>query len=67
MTRSALAAALLAFAPCFLVGSLLRADREQQPEQTTDADFVWLSDLAEARELAAREKKPLLIAFRCVP
>ena len=29
--------------------------------------FPWLQDLDEARELAAAEKKPLLIVFRCEP
>jgi hypothetical protein len=29
--------------------------------------FPWLTDLGAARELAAREHKPLLIVFRCEP
>lgn len=34
----------------------------------TAADrYPWMSDLDEAREKAAREQKPLLIAFRCEP
>ena len=29
--------------------------------------FPWLTDLDEARELAAAERKPMLIVFRCEP
>ena len=29
--------------------------------------YPWLTDLAEARELAAAEEMPLLIVFRCEP
>lgn len=29
--------------------------------------FPWLTDLDEARQLAAAERKPMLIVFRCEP
>ncbi len=29
--------------------------------------FPWLSDLDQAREVAAQDNKPLLIVFRCEP
>jgi hypothetical protein len=32
-----------------------------------DNRFPWLTDLTEARELAAEQELPMLIVFRCEP
>lgn len=29
--------------------------------------YPWLGDLDQARAIAAEQRKPMLIAFRCVP
>ena len=39
----------------------------QARAQEEDDRFQWLTDLDEARELAAGESKPMLVVFRCEP
>ena len=48
------------FVPLLL--ALVVGSARSEPKAT-----VWQTDLAAARKQAARENKPLLVAFRCVP
>jgi hypothetical protein len=38
-----------------------------RPERETGAEHGWLNDYAEARDLARKTGKPLMVVFRCVP
>ena len=42
-----------------------RAELVALPEERQP--YPWLTDLDEAREVAASQNKPLLLVFRCVP
>lgn len=35
------------------------------PSSAEEAEFPWLTDMAAAREKAAKEGKPLFVVFRC--
>lgn len=37
------------------------------PQMNAGESFTWMEDLEEARNLAEKQAKPLLIVYRCVP
>lgn len=49
-----------------LLGAVLAgAPAAQSPAADSDLGMFWQSDLAAAREQAAKEQRPLLLLFRC--
>jgi len=50
-----------------IAGAIFTALVLGAPPDDDAPTLTWRTDLAAAREVAARERKPMIVVFRCVP
>ena len=74
MRRLSVLATLLVMLTNFAAADSPKVDRDRiklrtdlKDENGTGTDIWIYNDLAKAREIARREKKPIFVTFRCVP